>query len=68
MDTAEVKWWTTELQVDIANHCLQIHGGHGYLKERSPRNEANGRVQTIYGGTTEVIKEPVRRSRPAPPG
>ncbi|MCP9210486.1 acyl-CoA dehydrogenase family protein [Streptomyces sp. NEAU-Y11] len=66
-DTAEVKWWTTELQVDIANRCLQIHGGHGYLKKRSPRNWVNGRVQTIYGGTTEVIKEPIRRSRPALP-
>ncbi|WP_432590442.1 acyl-CoA dehydrogenase family protein [Streptomyces sp. HD1123-B1] len=63
-----MEWWTSELQVDIANRCLQIHGGHRFLKERSPRNVANGRVQTIYGGTTEVIKEPIRRSRPAPPG
>lgn len=62
-DAAKVKWWTTELQVDIAHRCLQLHGGYGYLKE-SPisREWANNRVQTIYGGTTEVMKELIGRS------
>ena len=62
-DAAKVKWWTTELQVDIANRCLQIARGYGYLKE-SPisREWANSRVQTIYGGTTEVMKELIGRS------
>ncbi|MFH8337778.1 acyl-CoA dehydrogenase family protein [Streptomyces sp. AM6-12] len=62
-DAAKAKWWTTELQMDIANRCLQLHGGYGYLKE-SPisREWANARVQTIYGGTTEVMKELIGRS------
>ncbi|MFC9797613.1 acyl-CoA dehydrogenase family protein [Streptomyces sp. NPDC127584] len=62
-DAAKVKWWTTELQVDIANRCLQIHGGFGYLKESTISREwTNSRVQTIYGGTTEVMKELIGRS------
>ncbi|MFJ4870012.1 acyl-CoA dehydrogenase family protein [Streptomyces sp. NPDC088757] len=62
-DAAKVKWWTTELQVDIANRCLQIHGGYGYLRESAISREwANSRVQTIYGGTTEVMKELIGRS------
>lgn len=62
-DAARVKWWTTELQVVIANRCLQIHGDCGYLKG-SPisREWANRRVQTIYGGAKEVMKELIGRS------
>ncbi|AXB41382.1 acyl-CoA dehydrogenase family protein [Amycolatopsis albispora] len=57
-DAAKLKWWTTELQVRLTDRCLQLHGGYGYLSE-SPiaREWANSRVQTIYGGTTEVMKE-----------
>ncbi|WP_424217547.1 acyl-CoA dehydrogenase family protein (plasmid) [Streptomyces sp. BI20] len=62
-DAAKAKWWTTELQVDIAGRCLQIHGGYGYLKESAISREwVNSRVQTIYGGTTEVMKELIGRS------
>ncbi|MET9297664.1 acyl-CoA dehydrogenase family protein [Streptomyces sp. NPDC003077] len=62
-DAAKAKWWTTELQVEVANRCLQLYGGYGYLKE-SPisREWANSRVQTIYGGTTEIMKELIGRS------
>jgi alkylation response protein AidB-like acyl-CoA dehydrogenase len=62
-DAAKAKWWTTELQVDVANRCLQLYGGYGYLKE-SPisREWTNSRVQTIYGGTTEIMKELIGRS------
>ncbi|WP_026116246.1 acyl-CoA dehydrogenase family protein [Nocardiopsis valliformis] len=62
-DAAKAKWWTTELQVDVANRALQLHGGYGYLKE-SPisREWVNSRVQTIYGGTTEIMKELIGRS------
>ncbi|GAA2714136.1 MULTISPECIES: acyl-CoA dehydrogenase family protein [Streptomyces] len=62
-DAAKAKWWTTELQVEVANKCLQLYGGYGYLKE-SPisREWANSRVQTIYGGTTEIMKELIGRS------
>ncbi|MBB5804081.1 acyl-CoA dehydrogenase [Saccharothrix ecbatanensis] len=62
-DAAKVKWWTTELQVEVADRCLQLHGGSGYVRE-SPISShwANSRVQTIYGGTTEIMKEMIGRS------
>ncbi|MYX00216.1 MULTISPECIES: acyl-CoA dehydrogenase family protein [unclassified Streptomyces] len=62
-DAAKAKWWTTELQVEISNRALQLYGGYGYLRE-SPisREWANSRVQTIYGGTTEIMKEMIGRS------
>ncbi|MEC4020201.1 acyl-CoA dehydrogenase family protein [Streptomyces sp. H27-D2] len=62
-DAAKAKWWTTELQVEVANRCLQLYGGYGYLKESPISKEwANSRVQTIYGGTTEIMKELIGRS------
>ncbi|GAA1348339.1 acyl-CoA dehydrogenase family protein [Saccharothrix algeriensis] len=62
-DAAKLKWWTTELQVRVADSCLQLHGGYGYLRESSIAREwANSRVQTIYGGTTEIMKELIGRS------
>ena len=62
-DAAKLKWWTTELQTKAADRCLQLHGGYGYLTESSISREwANSRVQTIYGGTTEIMKELIGRS------
>ncbi|TWP50749.1 acyl-CoA dehydrogenase [Lentzea tibetensis] len=62
-DAAKLKWWTTELQVQVADRCLQLHGGYGYLKESPIAGEwTNSRVQTIYGGTTEIMKELIGRS------
>jgi long-chain-acyl-CoA dehydrogenase len=55
---AKAKWWTTELQVRVADRCLQLHGGYGYMREYSVcRAFADARIQTIYGGTTEIMKE-----------
>lgn len=55
---AMVKWWTTELQVRVADRCLQLHGGYGYMREYAvSRAFVDARVQTIYGGTTEIMKE-----------
>ncbi|HZN18886.1 MAG TPA: acyl-CoA dehydrogenase family protein [Micromonosporaceae bacterium] len=61
-DAAKAKWWTTELQNKVADRCLQMHGGYGYMLEY-PVAKAwlNSRVQTIYGGTTEIMKEIVGR-------
>jgi len=61
-DAAKVKWWTTELQNKVADRCVQLHGGYGYMLEY-PVAKAwlNSRVQTIYGGTTEIMKEIVGR-------
>ncbi|MFC7545473.1 acyl-CoA dehydrogenase family protein [Plantactinospora sp. GCM10030261] len=61
-DAAKAKWWTTELQIKVADRCVQLHGGYGYMVEY-PVAKAwlDGRVQTIYGGTTEIMKEIIGR-------
>ncbi|WBB61387.1 acyl-CoA dehydrogenase family protein [Streptomyces sp. WMMC500] len=57
------KWWATELQKRTADRCLQLHGGYGYMSEFPvARAFTDGRVQTIYGGTTEIMKEIIGRS------
>ena len=59
------KWWATELQKRVADRCLQLHGGYGYMTEyRVARAFTDGRIQTIYGGTTEIMKEIIGRSPP----
>ncbi len=62
-DAAMAKWWTTELQNKVADRCVQLHGGYGYMMEY-PIAKAwlDSRVQSIYGGTTEIMKEIVGRS------
>lgn len=63
VDAAKAKWWTTELQNKVVDRCLQLHGGYGYMLEY-PVAKAwlDSRVQTIYGGTTEIMKEIIGRS------
>ena len=57
------KWWATELQKRVADRCLQLHGGYGYMTEYPvARAYTDGRIQTIYGGTTEIMKEIIGRS------
>jgi acyl-CoA dehydrogenase len=60
---AMAKWWTTELQKRIVDAGVQLFGGYGYMTEY-PIAKAflDSRVQTIYGGTTEIQKEIVGRS------
>jgi long-chain-acyl-CoA dehydrogenase len=54
---ARLKWWTTELQVRTADRCLQLYGGYGYMREYPvSRAFVDARIQTIYGGTTEIMK------------
>jgi alkylation response protein AidB-like acyl-CoA dehydrogenase len=62
IDAAKAKWWTTELQNKVADRAVQLHGGYGYMLEY-PVAKAwlNSRVQTIYGGTTEIMKEIIGR-------
>ena len=62
IDAAKAKWWTTELQNKVADRCVQLHGGYGYMLEY-PVAKAwlDSRVQTIYGGTTEIMKEIIGR-------
>ncbi|WP_256461141.1 acyl-CoA dehydrogenase family protein [Blastococcus sp. PRF04-17] len=62
-DAAMAKWWTTELQKRVIDRCLQLHGGYGYMLEYPvARAYLDSRIQTIYGGTTEIMKEIVGRS------
>jgi alkylation response protein AidB-like acyl-CoA dehydrogenase len=57
VDAAKAKWWATELQTRVVDRCLQLHGGYGYMLEYPiARAFADGRIRTIYGGATEVMK------------
>lgn len=59
---AMAKWWCTELCKRVTDECVQLHGGYGYMLEY-PIGKAfiDNRVQTIYGGTTEIMKEIIGR-------
>jgi alkylation response protein AidB-like acyl-CoA dehydrogenase len=62
VDAAKGKWFITELQKRITDKCVQLHGGYGYMLEYPvARAFIDSRVQTIYGGTTEIMKEIVGR-------
>lgn len=55
---AMAKWWCTELQKRVVDTCLQLHGGYGYMMEYPiAKAYLDARVTTIYGGTTEIMKE-----------
>ncbi len=63
VEAAKAKWWTTELQKRVVDACVQLHGGYGYMLEFPvARAYLDARVQTIYGGTTEIMKEIVGRN------
>jgi Acyl-CoA dehydrogenases len=62
-EAAMAKWWCTELQKRAVDRCLQLHGGYGYMLEYPiARAYADARITTIYGGTTEIMKEIIGRS------
>jgi acyl-CoA dehydrogenase len=57
------KYWCTQKQCEIVDECLQLHGGAGYMDEYEiSRMYADARVQKIYGGTNEIMKELIGRS------
>ncbi|MFC3052432.1 acyl-CoA dehydrogenase family protein [Kordiimonas pumila] len=57
------KLWTTEMQGRIADTCLQLHGGYGFMAEYEIAHHfTDARVQRIYGGTSEIMKELIGRS------
>ena len=57
------KWWTTELQKQVTDAGVQLHGGYGYMMEYPiAKAFVDGRIQTMYGGTTEIQKEIIGRS------
>ncbi|MGN6609525.1 MAG: acyl-CoA dehydrogenase family protein [Jatrophihabitans sp.] len=56
------KWWTTQMQCDVADECLQFFGGYGYMEEYPiSRLYTDARIQKIYGGTNEIMKEIISR-------
>ena len=60
---AMAKLWLTELQCRVIDECVQLHGGYGYMWEYPiARAWADARVQRIYGGTSEIMKELISRS------
>jgi len=66
LDTATAsmaKYWCSDLQCKVMDECVQLHGGYGYMLEYPiTRAYADARVQRIYGGTNEIMKEVITRS------
>jgi len=61
-EASMVKWWNTELCNRVTDRCVQLHGGYGYMREYAvARAWADSRVQSIFGGTTEIQKEIIGR-------
>jgi alkylation response protein AidB-like acyl-CoA dehydrogenase len=62
VDAAKGKWYVSELQNRIMDRCVQLHGGYGYMTENPvARAYVDSRIQTIYGGTTAIMKEIIGR-------
>jgi long-chain-acyl-CoA dehydrogenase len=60
---AMAKWWTSDLQKRVVDQCVQLHGGYGYMMEYPiARLYLDARVQSIYAGTNEIMKEIIGRS------
>jgi len=70
LDTATAsmaKYWTTDLQCKVIDECLQLHGGYGFMWDFPiARQFADSRVQRIYGGTNEIMKEVIARAMGLP--
>jgi acyl-CoA dehydrogenase len=66
LDTATAsmaKYWCSDLQCKVIDECVQLHGGYGFMWEYPiARAWADARVQRIYGGTNEIMKEVIARS------
>ena len=59
---AQAKLWCTELQQRTVDRCLQLHGGYGYMREYPiARAFVDARVQTIYGGANDVMRDLIGR-------
>lgn len=60
---AMLKYWATEQQVSIVDHCVQLHGGYGYILDFPiAQMWADGRIARIYGGANEVMKDIIGRT------
>ena len=62
VQASKAKWWCTELNKRVVDACVQLHGGYGYMNEyKVARDYVDVRIQTIFGGTTEIMKEIIGR-------
>jgi alkylation response protein AidB-like acyl-CoA dehydrogenase len=62
-DAAKAKWWASDLLKRVVDRCVQLHGGYGYMLEYPiAKAFVDSRVQSIYGGTNEIMKEIIGRS------
>jgi alkylation response protein AidB-like acyl-CoA dehydrogenase len=62
VDAAKAKWWTAQVQNDVLDACVQLHGGYGYMKEyRVARAWMDARVSKIWAGSNEIMKELIGR-------
>jgi alkylation response protein AidB-like acyl-CoA dehydrogenase len=61
-DAAKAKWWASDVLKRVVDRCVQLHGGYGYMLEY-PIAKAfiDSRVQSIFGGTNEIMKEIIGR-------
>ncbi len=62
-EAAMAKWWVTDMLDDVVDRGVQLHGGYGYIREYPiAKAYVDARVQRIYAGTNEIMKEIIGRS------
>nr|WP_296778195.1 acyl-CoA dehydrogenase family protein [Rhodococcus sp. (in: high G+C Gram-positive bacteria)] len=62
IDAAKAKWWSSQVQNEILDHCVQLHGGYGFMNEyRAARAWKDARVTKIWAGSNEIMKELIGR-------
>jgi len=62
VDAAKAKWWSSQVQNDVLDACVQLHGGYGYMNEyRVARAWRDARVTKIWAGSNEIMKELIGR-------
>ena len=62
VDAAKAKWWCAQVQSEVLDECVQLHGGYGFMNEyRVARAWKDARVHKIWAGTNEIMKELIGR-------
>ena len=62
IDAAKAKWWSSQTQNDVLDHCVQLYGGYGFMNEyRVARAWRDARVTKIWAGSNEIMKELIGR-------
>ncbi len=62
VDAAKAKWWSAQVQNDVLDECVQLHGGYGFMNEyRVARAWRDARVTKIWAGSNEIMKELIGR-------